>query len=79
MNLVDQSEAQGEALSHAGDPMIHSADVVEGLARVSNGDTGRLVVLEEKKVRKRRLRSFDLRRQDCLFPDIRKEELVRIG
>lgn len=76
MDLLEEAEAERKPVSHAGESVVHRTDVVEAFTRICDGDTGRLVVLEEQQIGERRLRPFDLRREHSLFPDVGVEKLI---
>ena len=73
MDLPNEPERQRE-FGQTFQAMTHSRDIAGDFLDIVQRNSRSFVVLEEQKVIKARLGSFDLRGEDGLFPDIRIDE-----
>jgi hypothetical protein len=79
MDLTDQPVRKRKAFAKPRQPVIEGPDAVRHFDDVIQRNARSLVQLEEKKVRERRLRSLDLRREHCLLANIAIEEERGLG
>jgi hypothetical protein len=78
VDFSNQTQAQRE-LSDPLQPVVHGVDVVDDLLHVLGEFLPGSVNLELKYVVQGALRSFDLRTQDGLVPDVHRHEEVGVG
>jgi hypothetical protein len=77
--LPNQAQGQGKALVEPLKSVVEGGDVVGHLYDIVHRDAGDLVVLVEKKVRERGLRTLNLGGQYRLFPDVEVQKELRVG
>jgi hypothetical protein len=79
MNLADQPQGERKSGAQPFETVAHCSDVVRDFLYVFDRGSGNLLIFEEKKVRERRLRAFDLRGKHGLLANIGVEQQRKIG
>ena len=78
VDLADEPEREREPLLQPGEPVVEGRDVARHLGDIVERNARRVRTLVEQQVAQRRLRPFDLRREQRLFADVEVDEQIPV-